>query len=50
MLALKSKLEACSSIDEVVGILEENRSHIFKAFGLNDAAFNDGVEKLKRMV
>jgi hypothetical protein len=40
MLGLKSKLESCTSIGEVIGLMEENRSLVFKAFGLNDEIFN----------
>jgi hypothetical protein len=49
MLGLKSKLESCTSIGEVIGLMEENRSLVFKAFGLNDEIFNGGIGKLKCM-
>jgi len=47
ILSLKSKLESCSSITEVIGILETNRSLISKSFGLSEAIFNDGLVKLR---
>ncbi len=47
ILGVKSKLESCASIGEVIGVLENNRSLISKSFGLSDALFNEGVGKLK---
>jgi hypothetical protein len=49
ILGVKSKLESCTSISEVVGILEDNRSFIAKSFGLSDTVFNESVEKLKSL-
>jgi len=46
IFSLKSKLEACTSISEVIGVLEENRSLIMQAFGLSDYMFREGVECL----
>ena len=48
-MGLKSKLESCSSVNEVVEILEDNRSLISKSFGLSDAAFYESVEKTKTL-
>lgn len=49
ILGVKSKLESCTSISEVLGILEDNRSLISKSFWVGDAAFNEGVGKLKAL-
>jgi len=49
MLSLRSKLESCTAIDDVVAILENNRGLVTKAFGLGDAVFNDGLNKLKAL-
>ena len=49
IMGLKSKLESCSSVNEVVEILEDNRSLISKSFGLSDAAFYESVEKIKTL-
>ena len=46
ILSLKTKLESCTAIDDVVGILEDHRGLVTKAFGLGDTAFNEGVNKL----
>lgn len=49
ILGIKSKLESCTSIGDVVSMLEDNRSLISKSFGLSDAAFNESVEKLNAL-
>lgn len=51
IMELKSKLESCFSINEVVGILEDNdnRCLISKSFGLSDAAFYESMEKIKTL-
>lgn len=47
IMAIKAKLESCDSINAVIGILEDNRSLISKAFGLSDSVFYEGVVRLK---
>lgn len=47
ILRLKSSLESCESINEVVAILEDNRSLISKSFGLADEVLSEGVSKIK---
>lgn len=49
LIGVKSKLESCDSISEVVGILGDNRSFISKSFGLSDSDFNASVDKLKAL-
>lgn len=49
ILGIKSKLESCTSINDLVVMLEGNRSLISKSFGLSDVAFNDSVEKLNAL-
>ncbi len=49
-LGIKSKMESCASVGEVIGILEDNRSLITKAFGISDEVFNSSMEKLKALV
>jgi len=48
-LSVKSKLEACSAIPEVIGILEDRRSFITKSFGVSDSAYNEAIEKIKTL-
>jgi len=47
LFGVKSKLESCNSISEVVEILEDSRSLISKSFGLSDSAFEESVGKIK---
>ena len=47
LFGVKSKLESCDSISEVVGILGDNRTLISKSFGLSDSAFEESVGKIK---
>lgn len=49
VFGVKSKLDSCSSVGEVVRVLEDNRALISKSFGLSEAAFNGGLEKIKRL-
>ena len=49
IIGIKSSLESCASISEVVGVLEGNRSLITKSFGVSDALFNGGVDKIKAL-
>lgn len=49
ILSVKSRLESCDSIAEVVGVLDENRSLISKSFGISEAIFDDGLNKLNSL-
>ena len=49
ILGVKSKLESCGTIGEVVCVLEDHRSLISKSFGLSDKMFEDGVASLKAL-
>lgn len=46
---VQSELEICSSIDEVVEILEVNRSLICNSFGVEDSAFDECVADVKSL-
>ena len=48
-MGIKSKLESCNTTNDVVGVLEEHRGLLCKAFGLGEVAFRQGVEKLKAL-
>jgi hypothetical protein len=45
IMAVKRKLESCSDVSEVVGVLEKERSLICKSFGLGASVFDAGIEK-----
>lgn len=49
ILSVKSKLESCDSLADVVAVLGENRSLISKSFGISDATFDDGLNKLNSL-
>jgi hypothetical protein len=50
ILGIRSRLESCGSVNEVIGVLEDNRGVISRSFGISDELFNSGVEKLKALV
>lgn len=47
--ALQSELECCTSIDEVVALLEDNRSQICTGFGVKDAGFDDCLADIRSL-
>ena len=49
VLAVRWELEACNSTDEVVAALARHQPLIVKSFGLTDAAYDAGVEKIKAL-
>ena len=49
VLGIKSKLESCATISEVVGILQSNRELLCKTFRLHDVKFDDGIAKLNAL-
>lgn len=49
LLGVKSKLESCTSIDDVVSLLEGHRSLISKSFGISDVAYNESVVKISAL-
>jgi hypothetical protein len=49
ILGLKSKLESCSAVTEVLVILEDSRTLVTKSFGVSDAEYNEAIEKIKTL-
>lgn len=49
IMGIKSKLESCSSIYDVIGLLEENRGLLTKSFGLSDSVFDDALAKINSL-
>ncbi|BCM24625.1 hypothetical protein [Methyloradius palustris] len=47
ILKLKSSLESCASVEEVIALLEGNRNLITKAFGLDDKVIANGIAAIK---
>lgn len=49
LMGIKSKIQSCTSVNDVLGIIEEHRSLLSKAFGLSDDVIEETVEKLKAL-
>jgi hypothetical protein len=49
ILSIKSEIESCHSINGVLGIIEQHRDLLAKAFGLNEAVIESAVQKLKAL-
>ncbi len=49
VLRIRAELQSCASISDVLGIIEEHRKLISKAFGLSDEAINETLGKLKAL-
>jgi len=49
MMGIKSELQSCASISDVLGVIEKHRNIICKAFGLSDETIAATVEKLKAL-
>jgi hypothetical protein len=49
IMSIRSKLQSCSSINDVLVIIERHRILISKAFGLSDDVIDKTMEKLKAL-
>ena len=49
LVNLKSQLQACSSIDDILAIVEEHRPLISKAFGLSDDTIELTIQKIRAL-
>ena len=49
ILGIKSEIQSCTSINDILGIIEKHRSHLSKAFGLNDDVIEDAKKKLRAL-
>ena len=47
IMSLKMKLEACSTTDEVVKTLEDNRDFVCASFDLNSNTYSEGITIIK---
>lgn len=48
-ISLKSRLESCASVSDVLAIIDEHRSFISKAFGVSEAAIHAAMEQLRAL-
>jgi hypothetical protein len=49
ILSVKTKLENCASVAEVLAVFEEHKTFIAKSFGLSDAALDTSVNKIQAL-
>lgn len=49
IIAIKSELQSCHSVDDILAIIEEHRDLISKAFGLSEDAIDSAVQKIKAL-
>jgi hypothetical protein len=49
ILGIKSELQACHSVDDILAIIEEHRDLITKVFGLSAEVIDSAVQKIKAL-
>jgi hypothetical protein len=49
IMALKAEIQACSTINDVLAIVEEHRPLISKAFGLSEDDIEQAIQKIKAL-
>ncbi len=49
ILGIKLEIQSCTSINEVLGIIEKHRSLLSKAFGLSDDVIEATKKKLRAL-
>lgn len=49
VMGIKAEIQSCASIKDVLGIIDNHRSLITKAFGLNETIIEEAVRKLKAL-
>ncbi|MDD5058533.1 MAG: hypothetical protein PHQ60_11735 [Sideroxydans sp.] len=49
IMGIRSELQSCSSIDDVLGIIDNHKDLICKAFGLSEDVIAEAVEKIKAL-
>lgn len=49
IMALKSEIQACSTINDVLAIVEEHRPLISKAFGLSEDDIEQTIQKIQAL-
>lgn len=47
IMAVKAEIQSCTSINAVLGLIEEHRDLISKAFGLSEDIIEETVQKIK---
>jgi hypothetical protein len=49
IMNIKSEIQACSTINDVLAIVEEHRPLISKAFGLSEDKIEQTIQKIKAL-
>jgi hypothetical protein len=49
IMSVKSEIQACTSIKDVLAIIEEHRPFIAKAFGLSEDNIEQTIQKIKAL-
>ncbi|MBI3478760.1 MAG: hypothetical protein HY016_00135 [Nitrosomonadales bacterium] len=49
IMGIRSEIQSCTSINDVIGIIEKHRSLLSKAFGLRDEVIEQTMKKLSAL-
>jgi hypothetical protein len=49
IIGIKSEIQSCTSINSVLGIIEQHRGLLSKAFGLSDDVIEETMKKLRAL-
>lgn len=47
IMGIKAEIQSCASVNDVLGLIEEHRDLIARAFGLSEDAIDQAVAKIK---
>lgn len=49
IMSIKSEIQSCTSVNDVLGLIEEHRDLISRVFGLTEDAIEETVHKIKAL-
>jgi hypothetical protein len=49
IMAIKTEIQSCTTVNAVLGLIEEHRDLISKAFGLTEDVIEETVQKIKAL-
>ena len=47
IMAIRAEIQSCTTVNAVLGLIEEHRDLISKAFGLSEDVIDEAVQKIK---
>jgi hypothetical protein len=47
IMAIKAEIQSCTTVNSVLGLIEQHRDLISKAFGLSEDVIEDTVQKIR---